>query len=1000
MPPLFPLKRARAIALAVTLWKITKKLRLAGAGALAVGLGLLGLALRLHALGAPSVSFYDELTTLARSLAPGFGDVVRAVRWQYPPYIDFQPPLYYLVVHAFIGLGATDFFARLPAALSGALSVPLLYAVGRRLGGRATGLFAAAALAVNLHHIDVSQQTRLYAFSGLLSLGAILALLRALSANTSTPSGKRAVVANWTGYGLFLVLGLYTSYLGAAWIVAGGLLTGLALVWPGPPAPLPAVPAEPGNVAAPGNLPPRKTAAGPPHPRRTIFFGCALASGAAIAAFLPWLGASAGVRGYLLVAAVPDQPPLLTALTQIFSAFSSQYAAFTGRPELPWLLAGPALAGILIGLARRRTRFAAIACTLWFGALFFPVWLKANATHHFQARYVLPCLFPVLLAAGGLPAALCELLPRRLPGKNAVSLVLASLLGLALAYPSLPVYPFFYRRDDSRLKTLAAFLHDRAGPGMALDFVGHAPPWTHFYFDTFVRWYLPGVFASSLPQAGDRGFRQCLVVTPGEDKNAPPPIPGATFLGRLARVAVYRAPLINATPLLVRPDAAGKVFFTTATTLPQAFSQIHDSNNIRLRGDGLLPANRFASGSATYALRPLPGQRIALTRLLLDAKVTGYPGIPVSGRVLVLVGSAPDRLAPYDPGALPPAGETLYVRLILEPGPRRETVVVTRLALAATVSGTPAPGIAVPEAERHRLEQNTLVVPADPTAVYPEAHPLATVPAGTPDAVATIGQTAFIDPTLSPTYGHPVPEKPLTLVNPGTDSLPLATWKLSGAPQGPQLTLGETRFTIPLAGKNLTATLNAQGTGTVSLCPLFTPDGFDPALADSAPGSKRSANEPALTCQDAKPCSITYALVTGYPAQTLHLTWFPRIFSDPAGKNSITASFSTDGRTYHPLDSLTSSGSGRWEGLGVTRLATADLNGFTGTLRLRFSLSGDAAQLWSSLETPTALRLSLDTKTLPALTLPPGNTPLRVDCPTPQGMLGPALQVLPGGKLF
>ena len=928
-----------------------------GADLIVFALSLLALALRLHVLGIPSAAFYDELTTLARALAPTLGDVVRAVRWQYPPYIDFQPPLYYCIVHAFIGLGHTDFLARLPAALSGALSIPVLYLVGRRLGGRAVGLFAAAALAVNLHHIDASQQTRLYAFYGLASLGTLWALLRACDAAPD----RRAWA--WGLCGLFLAMGLYTSYLAVMWfpVIAG--VTGLAYFWPDT--------RNPEGKTTP--------------PTRAVLYGCALACATALVAFAPWYAATSGLRGYLLVAAAPNRPPLAQAFLQTLDVFSSQYAAFTGRPELPWLLGVAAGLGLVVGLCTRRR--AAVVALFWCAALFLPVWFKANAVHHFQPRYVLPCLFALLVLAGLLPAALCDKLPSNLPGR-ALRLLLPVLLGLALALPSLPVYPFYYRRDDSRLKTLAAYLREKAGPGVALDFAGSAPPWTRFYFDTFVRWYLPGVFEPPLPEK-NRAFRQCLLVTPNGG-TAPAAPGGATPLGALAGIRVFRTPLVNATPLLVLPNAAGEVLFASALTLPGAFAQVWKSENVRQSDRGLTPVDRAFSGSVTYALTPLPGQRIALTRLALDARVSGYPGIPASGRVLVLAGPAPERLVPYDPGALPPAGEILYVRLVLEPGPRRETVAVTRLTLAAQVSGTPEPDAAPQAEEKRRLAANTLVVPYDPAALYPGQRPLMTLDATArpPSApVAVVGDTAYVDPALSPDYGRLAAGKPLALVNPGTFSLPLDVWRLSGAPQGPRLTVGKTAFQIPLAGKGLTATLRAGGRGTATIAPLFTPDGYAPDLADAAGGIRRLDAEPALTCRDGKPCSVTYALVTGYPAKTLHLTWFPRVFADAAGKNTVRASYCTDGKTYQRLDTLGSSGSGRWEGLGVGREATADLGGFTGTVRLRFELSGDAAQLWSSLETPMALTLSLDTKSLPAIALPPGRTPLRADCPASAGVV-------------
>ena len=84
---------------------------------------------------------------------------------------------------------------------------------------------------------------------------------------------------------------------------------------------------------------------------------------------------------------------------------------------------------------------------------------------------------------------------------------------------------------------------------------------------------------------------------------------------------------------------------------------------------------------------------------------------------------------------------------------------------------------------------------------------------------------------------------------------------------------------------------------------------------------------------------------------------------------------------YRLADAFLSTRSGRWDGLGVTRRASLDLGGFTGTVRVRFRLTGDGAQLWSAPQYPMTMRLTLDTRGLPPLALSPGTTPLGVSCP-------------------
>jgi len=912
---------------------------------------LFGLAvwLRLHALGDPSLSFYDELTTLMRALEPDWAGVVAAVARQYPTYIDFQPPLYYLVVHAAIGLGHTEFLARLPAALGGAATVPLLYLVGRRLAGPACGLFAAAALCANLHHIDASQQVRLYAALGLVSLGAVWAVLRALD------SGRWR---DWALFTVFASLGLYTSYLAVAvFLVAGGLAL-CVLVRPAPGAP----------------------------PRRRTICGLTAAAVCTAAVFVPWYAATAGMRGYLLLAGTPARPPLGEALGGMFAAFASHYADFLGRTPQPWLLAGPALVGLAAGLAAPSRRRTAVTLLLWFAACFGPVWLRANSQHHFQVRYLLPGLFPLLLLAG---LAAETLLGRLRPTPGALAAVL---LGTLLCLPSLTVYPFFYRRDDTRLKTLAAALDAAAGPDTALALAGGHGPWTPPYFNAFAAWYLPNRFQPSLPET-DRTFRECLVLA---SEAGDPTLPDtAAPVARLARTAVYRLPLVHVGPTLPAPDPSGHAVFQAALTLAEAFGQIQASSNVRLEDGALVLADRSRPGQVTYAVSPLPGQAVSLESLDLAASVKSYPGAAPTGSVAVLAGDSPETLSPYDANHPPRPAPDLYLRLVLDAGPDRQPVAVTGLTAQLHIEGTPEAGATPDRTRRDRLAANTAITPFAPNQLTPGRRPLARMAAvdasrlcpDTPPALV-IGNTAYLDPANCPAAGRLAPDHPLTVANPGPDPYPITRLAVSGRLCGPWLTLGQTRFQIPLSGSPLlTARLAPRGQGEAAVSPLFTDAGFVPSAAENASTAVKLPGQPVLSCRDGKPCQITYALVTGYPARSLAVTWFPRLFADPAGQNAVTASYSTDGRRYLPLDAFYSTGSGRWEGLGVARRAAADLANFTGALYIRFDLPGDAAQLWSQPEMPMSMRLALDTRSLPPLVAPPGGTPLAVDCPGDCGMV-------------
>jgi 4-amino-4-deoxy-L-arabinose transferase-like glycosyltransferase len=95
---------------------------------------------------------------------------------------DGEPPLFGLLLHALIRLGAaSDWWLRFPSAVAGTLAVPLLLLVGARLGRPRTGLVAAALLAIHPLAVWYSQEARAYAVTMLLALastGCLVELLR------------------------------------------------------------------------------------------------------------------------------------------------------------------------------------------------------------------------------------------------------------------------------------------------------------------------------------------------------------------------------------------------------------------------------------------------------------------------------------------------------------------------------------------------------------------------------------------------------------------------------------------------------------------------------------------------------------------------------------------------------------------------------------------------------------------------------------------------------
>lgn len=174
-----------------------------------------GLLVRVVGLGRESL-WWDEGASLRLARMP-VGAMMRALAAD-----DFSPPLYYLLLHGWIGVfGESDAAMRLLSALFGAAAVGVMYLLGARLLNRAGALMAAALVALAPFQVAYSQEARGYSLMMLLGLGAMYYFVRLLE----EPS--RAAVA---GYWLCSLLLIYTHVCGL-FIVATQAACYLALWW-------------------------------------------------------------------------------------------------------------------------------------------------------------------------------------------------------------------------------------------------------------------------------------------------------------------------------------------------------------------------------------------------------------------------------------------------------------------------------------------------------------------------------------------------------------------------------------------------------------------------------------------------------------------------------------------------------------------------------------------------------------------------------------------------
>lgn len=153
-------------------------------------------------LGSSSL-FMDEVYSW-RASRGSLGDLTDALR-----YSEVTPPLYYLILHAWMGVtgGDSEALLRLPSVLCGIALVAAVNWLGRLSAGRTAGLIAAALTAISPIVLLYSQQVRAYVFVMLALTIAVAAALQA----TRDRSWRWLLVAGFAG--ACAVLLHYTSLL-------------------------------------------------------------------------------------------------------------------------------------------------------------------------------------------------------------------------------------------------------------------------------------------------------------------------------------------------------------------------------------------------------------------------------------------------------------------------------------------------------------------------------------------------------------------------------------------------------------------------------------------------------------------------------------------------------------------------------------------------------------------------------------------------------------------
>jgi mannosyltransferase len=147
-------------------------------------LTLLAAVLRFATLGEQSF-WYDEAFTPVHVLHGGLGATLHSV-----VHTENTPPLWYLIAWVDVRIFGDGAIAlRFPSALAGVATVPVVWAICERLGGRSgagrrAAVIAAAIVAVDPLFVWYSQEARAYGLFVLLGALAMLGFVRVLEAPT------------------------------------------------------------------------------------------------------------------------------------------------------------------------------------------------------------------------------------------------------------------------------------------------------------------------------------------------------------------------------------------------------------------------------------------------------------------------------------------------------------------------------------------------------------------------------------------------------------------------------------------------------------------------------------------------------------------------------------------------------------------------------------------------------------------------------------------------
>lgn len=316
---------------------------------------------------------------------------------------------YFLLMHLWLKVGSSETFVRSLSVIFAVATIPLVYAIGRKLFHPVAGAAAALLLAVNGYFISYAQEARQYSLALFLSALATYLLIIGID---------RRRVWVWLAYAVVGALSVYAHLFGV-FVIAGHVVSLVARRW--------------------SELPWRQM----------------LASYAGMGLLLVPLGLFVTNNDRGQIDWVPEPSP------ELLRRGFDQITGFAGDAML-WAYAAVGVLAVVAMVAsiregRSRRSWGYVLCLCWFLAPILISYAISFTKPIFYPRYIIISVAALTLVAGG---ALAFVRPR----------VVALLAAGVLSWLALPGIGNYYDDTKADWRQTTRFVIDNARPGDAVIF--------------------------------------------------------------------------------------------------------------------------------------------------------------------------------------------------------------------------------------------------------------------------------------------------------------------------------------------------------------------------------------------------------------------------------------------------------------------------------------------------------------------------------------------------